>query len=119
MIESKFLKKEDVENDVTATIVAIAQADVSLPGAPPEMKWAAHFKQLAKPAILNSTNLQLLARILGSDNSDDWIGRDVILYNDPNVSFQGKLTGGIRVRQVQAKKSAVAAVAALEDDVPL
>lgn len=67
-------------------------------GASPEMKWCLHFRELEKPLVLNSTNIQLCAQICKSEDTDEWIGKRVVLYTDPNVSYAGKLIGGIRVR---------------------
>jgi hypothetical protein len=98
MIESKFLKKEDVEPPVLVTIDRVAQNNVAMQGADPEMKWCLYFLELDKPMVMNSTNIHLAGSICGSDDTDDWAGKQVVLYNDPNVSFGGKLTGGIRLR---------------------
>ena len=51
-----------------------------------------------KPMVLNSTNGQIIAQITGSDDTDHWTGHKIVLYNDPNITFAGKLTGGIRAR---------------------
>jgi hypothetical protein len=123
MIESKFLKKEDAGTGVLGTISLVDQQNVAIQGAEPEMKWCMHFKELDKPMVLNSTNLQLAKAALGSDDTDDWIGKQIVLYNDPNVSFAGKLTGGIRLRATRMKtppKTAEAArkLAEMEDDIP-
>jgi len=47
---------------------------------------------------MNSTNGQTIAAITGSEDSDGWIGYQIVLYADPNVSFAGQRVGGIRVR---------------------
>jgi hypothetical protein len=99
MMESKFLKKEDVDKPVLATITHIDQQNVAMNGAEPELKWCMHFKELAKPLVLNPTNLQLCAKAFDSDDTDDWIGKKIGLYHEPNVSFGGKLVGGIRVKK--------------------
>ena len=75
--------------------------DVSLESQAPEMKWCLKFKEFEKPLVLNSTNGQLIEAILGSDDSDDWIGKTIVLWNDPTVGFAGKITGGIRVRAMK------------------
>ncbi len=49
---------------------------------------------------MNSTNGQLIAQALKSEESSDWTGGKVVLYDDPSVSYGGKLVGGIRVRAV-------------------
>lgn len=98
MIESKFLKKEDVDPPVLVTIDRVAQNNVAMQGADPEMKWCLYFVELDKPMVLNSTNIHLAGAACASDDTDNWLGKQIVLYNDPNVSFGGKLTGGIRIR---------------------
>lgn len=98
MRESKFLKKEDVGRGALATIASCVQMNVAMEGATPEQKWCLTFHELEKPLVLNSTNIQLCQVICGSDDTDHWVGKRVVLYTDPNVSYQGKLIGGIRVR---------------------
>jgi hypothetical protein len=97
---SKFLKKEDVGEGVLVTIKSLEQENVAKEGAEPEMKFVLHFNEFEKPLVLNSTNAQIIAKITGAEDEIEvkWIGKSIVLYNDPNISFQGKLTGGIRVR---------------------
>ena len=106
MIPSKYLKKEDVEPPVLVTIKGLRQNNVALEDQPEELKWTIFFRELDKPMVLNSTNIQLLVKCLGTDETDDWAGKQVVLYNDPNVSFAGKITGGIRVRAPRVKTEA-------------
>lgn len=96
--QSNYLKKEEVDPPVLVTIHSVEQDNVAKEGAPPEMKWVIHFDEFEKSMVLNSTNGQLIAKICGSDESEDWIGKQIVLYHDPGVSFGGKLVGGIRVR---------------------
>jgi hypothetical protein len=136
MLPSKFLKKEDCEPAILLTIAGVRQDEVGTEDEP-EQKWTMLFEEDVKPMVLNSTNLQLMSKIFSSDNSDDWIGQKIVCYSDPNVSFGGKLVGGIRVRapknktrpepepQAPQRKSAAAAakpapqsVADLDDDIP-
>jgi hypothetical protein len=104
MLKSKFLKKEDVGVGVLATIRGVSEENVAIEGADPELKWAMTFNELDKPLVLNSTNIHAVVAITGSDDSEDWIGKQIVLYNDPNVSFAGKMTGGIRIRAPKNKK---------------
>jgi len=105
MKSSKFLKKDDVGEGTVCIISGVSQENVAKEGADPEMKWVLHFTNLDKPLVLNSTNLQLIAMFLKSDDTEDWEGKKIILYDDPSVSFGGKLTGGIRVREFKGKKT--------------
>lgn len=53
---------------------------------------------------MNSTNIQLTTKVTGTDETDDWPGQKIILYVDDNVSFGGKLVGGIRIRRAAQPK---------------
>lgn len=126
MMESKFLKKEDVEPPKLVTIRGFSQQNAGRDDAP-EMKWTMSFIELNKPMVMNSTNLQLAAQALGSDDTDHWIGKQVVLYNDPSVQFQGKLIGGIRIRAPKKRPGTPAAPAPapvttgddeFDDDIP-
>lgn len=99
MLESKFLKKEDVGPGVLLAVEGCVQKNVAQQGADPEMKWCLTFADCDKPLVLNSTNIQLCKIIFESDDTDHWIGKKIVLYTDPNVSYGGKIVGGIRVRK--------------------
>lgn len=102
--KSNFLKKEDVGDGVLCTIATVEEVNIAKEGAPEEMRWALHVDEFEKPLILNSTNGQIIAKITGSEESEEWSGHKIVLYHDPNVSFGGKLIGGIRVRAVRTQK---------------
>ena len=108
MRESKFLKKEDVGRGALFVVADCKQFNVAMSGAEPEMKWCLVFEDEAKPLVLNSTNTQLCEHIFASDDTDDWVGKELVLYSDPNVSYAGKLVGGIRVRAPKVKPAAAA-----------
>jgi len=97
MLPSKYLKQADVGRGVLLTIVGCTQVDVSEDEGK-ELKWALVFQETPKPLVLNSTNIQLCEQMFGSDDSDHWLGRQLVAYTDPTVSFGGKVVGGIRVR---------------------
>ena len=46
---------------------------------------------------LNKTNLRILVGAYGRQTAA-WIGQSVVLYEDPNVMFSGRLVGGVRIR---------------------
>jgi hypothetical protein len=124
MIESKYLKQSDVEEETEVTIAKVGQINVAREDQEPEMKWAVRFTELKKPMVLNSTNIQLLAKACGSEDTEDWLGKKVVIYSDPNVSFGGKLVGGLRVK-LPVKASSKKPVPAgggpfdtMDDDIP-
>jgi hypothetical protein len=98
MMPSKYLKKEDVGKGVLVTVKSLSRANVAMEGEPVEHKYLLHFNELEKPLVMNSTNIQLCAQALDSEDTDHWIGKQLVLYTDPNVSFGGKITGGVRIR---------------------
>jgi hypothetical protein len=112
MRDSKFLRKEDVGTGMLLTIEGCIQVNVAMSGAEPEMRWALTFEEEDRPMILRSTNAQMCAKIFGSDDTDDWTGQQIVLYDDPSIAFAGKIVGGIRVRAPRPKKPAPAPVQA-------
>jgi len=95
---SRFLTKSDVDPETTFTIREVVEENVAMDGTPEELKFVVYFKEHEKGLVANWTNAQLLAQITGSTDMDEWSGHSVTAYHDPNVSFGGKLVGGIRVK---------------------
>ena len=98
MIESKYLKQSDVDTDTLVTVLKVGRANVAREGDEPEYKWLIKFNEFSKPMVLNATNIKRLAKACESDNSDDWSGKQVVLYVDPDVEFGGNVVGGLRIR---------------------
>jgi hypothetical protein len=97
--ESRFLTKEDCGDGILVTITKVTEENVAKEGVTPEMKWCLHFHEIEKPLVLKSTNGQIIAGITGNEEMLDWPGTKIVLYNDPTITFGGKLVGGIRVRK--------------------
>lgn len=93
---SRFVTKDDVEPAIKVTIIGCDEEDVSQDNDPPELKWVLKFKENVKPLVLNVTNFERIAFITGKDDSDDWVGTEITLWNDMTVRF-GDKKGGIRV----------------------
>lgn len=98
MTESKFLKRSDVGAGKLLTITECVQENVAKANEAAEMKWCLYFSEVEKPMVLNRTNAELVGMISGERNSDNWGGIKIVAYDDPSISFGGKLVGGIRVR---------------------
>jgi hypothetical protein len=116
MIVSKFLRKEDFEDgDQILTIKGVKLED--MPGGEGQQKWVLYFRELPKGMALNSTTIRVLEKGYG-DDSDLWVGKKALVYVDPNVTFKGQLTGGLRLRTQKAAAGAAApapAAAAAEE----
>lgn len=98
MVPSKYLKTADVPDPVIVTIVGVKQVNMAKDDETPEWKWAIKFQEFDQPMVLNSTNLHIAAKVLGSNETDDWKGKEIVLYTDPSVSFGGQVVGGLRFR---------------------
>lgn len=114
MIQSKFLRKEDFDEDRVLTIKGLRLEDMpSDQSREPQQKWVLYFREEPKGMALSVTTIRVLEQAYGSD-SDHWVGNKVMVYVDPNVSFGGKIVGGLRLRTPKvrtAPKPAAAAVA--------
>ena len=100
MIQSKFLRKEDLDDDVLVTIKKVTLED--MPGDGGEQRWVLSFKELPKGLVLNVTTIRTLESAFGGD-TDDWVGGKVTLFVDPGVQYKGKVVGGVRLRPHKAK----------------
>jgi hypothetical protein len=97
MLPSNYLKQSDFPEDYVVTVRSIERKNIAMDGKPADYKWLAHYAEFEKPMVLNSTNIQLMSKACGSDDTDDWIGKQIIVYVDENVSFGGELVGGLRI----------------------
>lgn len=113
MIESKYLKQSDVQDETLVTVAGIKKVNVARDDEDPEYRWTIKFQEFAKPMVLNVTNLKRLAKALG-DDTDEWMGKQVVIYVDPDIEFGGNVVGGIRIKA--ARNPANKARAALKGD---
>ncbi len=119
MIQSKFLRKEDFDED---QILTIANTKLEpMQGNAAETRWVLYFREMPKGMVLNTTSIRVLEKAFG-DDSDDWNGKKVKVYVDPNVSFQGRVVGGLRLMPPrstkEAPKAAPSATEEFDDDIP-
>lgn len=101
MIPSAYLKQSDFdENGIIVTVSHLEEKNVARADDAPEHKWVVFFKEYPeKGMVMNSTNINLMAKACESEDTDDWTGKEVVVYVDPNVGFGGKTTGGLRIKK--------------------
>ena len=109
MIVSKFLHHAEVEPPIVVTVKALTLEEVGREDKP-EQRWVMWFNEQRKGLRLNVTMIRIFEAAYGS-NSDAWVGKRVQLYWDANVSFGGRLTGGVRVRLSRSASTHAAAAA--------
>jgi hypothetical protein len=103
--QSKFLKKEDCDPPITVTIDGIKQENVGMESEPEKLRYVLYFREVEKGLVLNVENGEMLAELfpkshLDQEDSDPWIGRRIVLWNNPTIKFGPKRVGGIRIRGV-------------------
>ena len=96
---SKFLKAKDVKQPVTVTITQVDCEEFKEDG----NKLVVYFRELEQGLIPAKTVIATLNELFSPEHeeTDDWIGKQVILFNDPNVLYSGKRVGGLRVKAVE------------------
>jgi hypothetical protein len=94
--QSNWLKSEDLQGKrVAVTIEEVTLEDLEFQNKK-ERKPVVRFHGKDKALVLNRTNWNRLADFLGSDDSDDWTGKTIVLGVE-KVDFQGKRVPAIRV----------------------
>jgi hypothetical protein len=102
MLPSTYLKKEDVESPLIVTIARLDEVNVAPQGQPEERKWVIYFSEFDKGMVLNSTNIHAIVQATGCGDTDDWPGKEIVLFVDHTVQYAGKTIGGLRVRPMDA-----------------
>jgi hypothetical protein len=115
ILAGTWLAKDDV--DRRGVLVHVARVSVEEVGQDKQVKWALHFDESLKPMLLNKSNIRVLAALYGPETKE-WTGKEIIVYNDPTISYAGQITGGLRLRMPeQAPARAIPARPAPSDAV--
>lgn len=88
-----FLKADDLQGrsvPVTISAVEVKEFDDG-------NKLILSFEGKDKKLVCNRTNASIIQEVLGSSDTDDWVGQKVTLITK-KVEFQGKLVPAIRVK---------------------
>jgi hypothetical protein len=112
--DSKYLSKEDVGEDGLILTVKGFTMETMKGDNGDEDKVVMHFMEDMKPMILNRTNSQLISVATGAKVAGEARGKQIIVYNDPTISFGGKITGGLRIRKITGAPKAAPARAESE-----
>ena len=103
---SRFLTKHDVDPPIVVTISKFEEMNVAPEGTKPDIRPVLFLQGRDRGLVLNWTNIQKIARILGQEDVDQWTGHRVVLYHDPDIAFAGKIVGGIRIREAPPEDDA-------------
>lgn len=115
---SKYLAADDLSGkDVTVTIESVSLEEIGK-GSDKDHKLVIEFTGKQKSLVCNKTNAKTIAKVLASEDTDDWIGKSIII-GPREVEFQGNMVWSIRVslrRPGAAPTTPAAAPDAEEDD---
>lgn len=93
---SQFLTAEDLDGkDITITIADIELEEIGQ-GHDKSKKLVIGMTGKKKRFVVNKTNANTIAKVLGSDDTDDWIGQRISI-GPREVEFQGNMVWSIRV----------------------
>jgi hypothetical protein len=117
MIQSKYLAKGDFEDEQTCTIRGVKQENLAKDDQPEELRWVLYFRDapVNKGMVMNITTIRVLEQAFGGD-TDHWVGNKVVVYVDPNVSFGGRVVGGLRLRIAKKANTAPKPSETAKDD---
>ena len=97
-IYGSFLAAEDIHEDTTAVISGVSDTTFEgRDGGAPRRRLILDFEDLPARLSLNKVNAESLINKFG-DETDDWVGRTIVLFVDENVQYRGKRTPGLRIK---------------------
>ena len=105
---SKYLKAEELEEDMTVTIKSVVLEKLESKDGEIQNKPVMYFEECKKALVLNKTNFSMVAKQHG-DETDDWIGKAVTL-TVLDVEAFGDIVSAIRVRPPKKTPPKVAGV---------
>ncbi|MFN0133457.1 MAG: hypothetical protein ACKVW3_13135 [Phycisphaerales bacterium] len=91
MFKSKFLQAEDLDPKQN-TVVTIDKVYPSAArdrgnGEEPEVKWNLRLREFRKPMGLWKPTARMIAEVLGTDETDQWVGKRIAIYPSTYLSY--------------------------------
>src|SRR5262249_37345588 len=84
---------------VDTELLWVKEEKVTALGKDTTTRLVAYFEGLSKGLVLNMANCKTLEEITGTDDPNEWKDVAVQLIVDPDVTYAGRKTGGIRIRK--------------------
>lgn len=100
---SKYISASDLAgSEPVVKITHIAPEEIA-----GKQKFICYFAGKKKGLVLNKTNWNTIARITGQDDTDDWTGAEICLY-EAMVDFQGDSVPAVRIKAPPRRTSVAA-----------
>ena len=113
---SNYLKASDLGTN--APVVTIDRVEIEPIGRNKEMKPVLYFAGKEKGVVLNKTNSNMIASLLGSRDTDDWHGCSIRLYAT-TTEFGGETVECIRIKAAVQRQAPAPRPPAPEPVAPL
>jgi len=98
---SQYLKKDDlIGAPMTVTVHKVIKQNVARRHDQEKLKHVVYFHETSKVLVLGLTNAELIAKAVGSDDMDLWPEKQIVLFFDPEVYWDGARVGGVRAKAV-------------------
>lgn len=97
---SKWLKADDLKGRRLKVVIDRVQLETISDEEKPVM----YFRGKDKGMVMNQTNAGRLTVGFGTDDTEEWSGKEIILQSEP-VQFQGRTVQGLRVQVPQPEPS--------------
>jgi len=98
---SQYLSATDIgDRRLRTKILKVRKAELRGSDDKKKMKFILFLESIDKPMVLNATNKNALVETLRRAPAS-WIGATIGVYVDPNVTFAGKPTKGLRLRVLE------------------
>ena len=114
MFTGTYLKAADLQGRAVTVTIDAVEKEMLGSGKDAEEKWVVRFTGKEKGLVLNVTNANMIAEIVGDDRSESWPGHEVKLYPS-KTDFQGKRVDCIRIDYPKNGKPAPPPVEDVED----
>ena len=98
LFPSDYVRQVDLQGkDVTKTIKSVVVEELVYEGGVRDNKPVLLFEDTPKKLVLGKTTMRQIAALHGTE-TDDWSGKRITMYAEPEVFMGKKKTGGIRIR---------------------
>lgn len=116
--ESKYMSVSDLDGEnLIVTIKSIEMETLKgRDGKPDDEKPVLFFKGLQKGMVVNKTNWKAITKATNEEDSDDWIGKSIELYEGEATTFSGDVVAALRVKAKPPKASKPAPAKRVDDD---
>lgn len=92
-----WLKSADLGDEDHVVTVKEVHTELLGQGTDKQLKLVVEFDELDKALVCNKTNATTITKLYG-DETDDWVGKRIVLWVNNDVQFGSEVVSAIRVR---------------------